>query len=630
MSDSSLGEAVLDLRADASNLDKDLDTAQNKTKGWLGGVGDVLKTGLGKAIGFGVADLTLNVIGGIKDSFKGAQEAALGQAQLEAALKSTGGTAGVTADMANELAGGLQEITLFTDDATLAGENMLLTFTNIGKDVFPDATKTMLDMSQALGQDVKTSAIQLGKALNDPVRGVTALRKVGVQFTDDQEKQIKALVDSGKTMEAQKLILAELQKEFGGSAEAAANVQPWTVFNNQIEDIQENIAGALLPTINDLGKQLVAWLTSPEVKAGTAELVAAFKTALPQALDFGKKQLPPLLDFLGKLFGILWDNREAIAAVVGVLGALSVIGTVVGWVGGLVGILTTLGGVVSAAVPIIGAVIAILGGPLTLVIAAIIAAIALLVTAWVNDWGGIQEKTQAVAQFISELVQSFLAGIQQFWMDHGEQIMTIVQGYWTMIQGIFETAWALIRGIVTIALDLLRGDFDAAGRDWQTMMQNKMQEIRANIETTWNGITAWLGGLPGTMLTLGFNIVQGIIDGINQQAGAVQGALQGIIDAAIANIKAFLGISSPSELMRAQVGAQMAAGVRLGFENGIGSLDRAFNVMGRGGFAFAGESAPRGVTTLRPNIRITIGNREIRDFVVDTADEEITRVLSKG
>lgn len=662
MSDSSLGEAVLDLRADGSGLDSDLASAEKKTKGWLGGIGDTLKSGIGTALGFGIAGVANKLIGDIGGIIDGAKESAQVQAQLNAVLQSTGGIAGVTADMANNLASSMQETTLFTDEAILSGENLLLTFTNISQDVFPDATQTMLDMSQALGQDTTQSAMQLGKALNDPVRGIAALRKVGVAFTDEQEKQIKTLVESGQTMEAQKMILAELQREFGGSAEAAGKVDQWKVFDNLLADVKENIVGAVLPAVNDLAKTLIGWLTSPEFKAGLAAFLDGMKTALPQALDFVSKQIPPLLEFLGKLANFLWENRGAVAAVAGVLGALSVIGSVVGWISGLIGVVSALGGFLSAVVPIVGAIVAVLGGPLTLIIGAVIAIIALLVAAWTQNWGDIQGKTQAVVQFIVNLVQGFLSAIQQFWSDHGAQIIAVVQGYWNMIQGIFQTAWALISGIVTVALDLLRGDFDAAGRDWQTMMQNvwdgiqriisgawtviqstvgaalgalwsaisgKMGEIQTNIQTTWNNVIAYLQGLPGQMWTFGWNIVQGIIDGITAQAGAVQAALQGIIDAAIANIKAFLGIQSPSVVMREEVGAQMAAGVRLGFEQGwtdlFGSLDGL-----RGGWDFKPAFAATGQgMSAAPTVRVYIGTREIRDFVADVTHVTLARTLER-
>lgn len=99
---------------------------------------------------------------------------------------------------------------------------MLLTFTNIGKDVFPDATSTMLDMATAMNggltpsaEQLKGTSIQLGKALNDPISGISALSKVGVTFTEQQKKQIEAMVQAGDAAGAQKLILAELGREFG-------------------------------------------------------------------------------------------------------------------------------------------------------------------------------------------------------------------------------------------------------------------------------------------------------------------------------------------------------------------------------------------------------------------------------
>jgi phage-related minor tail protein len=105
---------------------------------------------------------------------------------------------------------------------------MLLTFRNIrneagkGNDIFNRSTRVLLDMSKALGVDSSKAAIQLGKALNDPVKGITALRRVGVTFTEQQQKQIDTLVKSGRTLDAQKMILRELTKEFGGSAVAQA------------------------------------------------------------------------------------------------------------------------------------------------------------------------------------------------------------------------------------------------------------------------------------------------------------------------------------------------------------------------------------------------------------------------
>ena len=99
-------------------------------------------------------------------------------------------------------------------------ENMLLTFTKIRGGVFRDATRAVIDMSVALGTDAKGAAIQVGKALNDPIKGITALSRVGVTFSEGQKRLIARFVKTGRVAKAQGVILAELKREFGGSAKA--------------------------------------------------------------------------------------------------------------------------------------------------------------------------------------------------------------------------------------------------------------------------------------------------------------------------------------------------------------------------------------------------------------------------
>lgn len=218
-------------------------------------------------------------------------------AQLEATLKSTGGAAGMTADELTNLGDSLSKVTRFSDDAIGSAENLLLTFTSIGRDIFPEATKTVLDMSTALGQDLKSSAIQLGKALNDPITGITALRRVGVQFTDAQEAQIKVLVESNDLLGAQTLILKELQKEFGGSAEAAGKTfaGQMDILTHKFEDFQEKIGFILMPVlerlIGVLGRVLdrvVAWTTKhPKLTAVIVAFAAALVALGPALIVIG-------------------------------------------------------------------------------------------------------------------------------------------------------------------------------------------------------------------------------------------------------------------------------------------------------------------------------------------------------
>jgi len=245
---------------------------------------------------------------GIKGALDASAEAAKAQAQLGAVLKSTGGAAGITAEKAIALSKSLQTVSTFGDDAILSAENMLLTFTNIKDDIFPDTTKIVLDMSVALGQDLKSSAIQVGKALNDPILGVSALSRVGVNFTEDQKDVIETLVKTGDVLGAQKLILEELGTEFGGSAAAQTETfaGKMKMLKEKTEDLKEAIGNALIPIIENLLEKIkpvvdkvVEWTEkNPEMTKNI--LIAAIAVALlTAAIGFLGLALPAIISGFG-------------------------------------------------------------------------------------------------------------------------------------------------------------------------------------------------------------------------------------------------------------------------------------------------------------------------------------------
>jgi Prophage tail length tape measure protein len=138
------------------------------------------------------------------------------QAQTAQAIKSTGDASGMSAEQIHSMAESLANVTPYSEEATQGAENILLTFTDIGHNVFPQATQAILDVSQAMHQDLKSSAIQVGKALDDPVKGMSALQRIGVTFTESQKKAVAEMVKTGNIAGAQGVILKELQREFGG------------------------------------------------------------------------------------------------------------------------------------------------------------------------------------------------------------------------------------------------------------------------------------------------------------------------------------------------------------------------------------------------------------------------------
>lgn len=279
-------------------------------RGSMSKLGDVAK---GLAVGgvaiAGAAIAGLSAV--LLDSVQAAMEAQEAQAQLAAVIESTGGAAGVTAEMANELATSLQNVTRFEDDAVLGAENILLTFTHINKDIFPETVWLAADMSQALGQDLKSSAMQLGKALNDPIQGVGALQRVGVSFTEDQKKLIKELVNSNNTLDAQKIILQELQKEFGGSAKAAGETfaGKLDILQNKIGDVKERIGMALIPAlatlVDEVGPKVIEWADkfAKWIETDGAKAIQDFA-------DWIIKDLVPAIEKLAK-----WLNEDLPAAV---------------------------------------------------------------------------------------------------------------------------------------------------------------------------------------------------------------------------------------------------------------------------------------------------------------------------
>jgi hypothetical protein len=239
-------------------------TAKDEASKILNGVGKSAG-GLGKVLGdvgkIAGGFLAANVIGGgvqqltgfLGDSVAAAKESIAANAQLDAVLKSTGGAAGLTADHIKDLAGSLEKSSLFEDEAILKGQNLLLTFTDIKGTRFDEATQTMLDMAQALGTDASGAAIQLGKALNNPVEGISALSRVGVSFTDQQKEQIKAMQEAGDVAGAQGVILAELNKEFGGSAKAASDAAGASeVYKDKMNDLKEKIGAEMIPVTEKL------------------------------------------------------------------------------------------------------------------------------------------------------------------------------------------------------------------------------------------------------------------------------------------------------------------------------------------------------------------------------------------
>lgn len=247
-------------------------------------------------------------------------------AQLEARIRSTGAAAGYNARELAEMASSLQRVTTYDDEAIISSQGLLLSFTRIGHDVFPRATRAILDTATALHTDLDSATKLIGKALNDPIKGLTALSRAGVVFTDQQKAQIKTMVESGRVTEAQALALAELERRFGGSAAAARDTLGGALagLKNSFGDLFE-VAGPgadrLTASINQLTETLSDPKTIAAIQNFGSHLFGAFATTL---------NLLSENPWLAKILG-----GAVAGAAVGSLGGVP--GVAIGALGGAVG-----------------------------------------------------------------------------------------------------------------------------------------------------------------------------------------------------------------------------------------------------------------------------------------------------
>lgn len=175
----------------------------------------------------------------------------------------------------------LSYLTGIDDELTRENQAVLLTFSELAKSAdkvggpFDRATKALLDL-EAAGKDLK--AVALGKALQDPLENMTALRKAGILLTDEQEKQIEAFMAVNDIIGAQDVLLKAIEGQVGGTAEAIASSTD--KMNARFESVVEELSLALLPAVDDIAEAMSAWLESPEGKKAIDDLAQSFK-------DFG-------------------------------------------------------------------------------------------------------------------------------------------------------------------------------------------------------------------------------------------------------------------------------------------------------------------------------------------------------
>ena len=178
--------------------------------------------------------------------------------------------------------------TAIDDEIIKSTQAKLLTFkelaatADVAGGAMDRATLAAIDLAAAGFGSAETNAAQLGKALQDPIKGLTALTRSGVTFTEAEREKIKAMVESGNILGAQNEILAAIETQVGGTAEATAtgSAKMTVAFG----EMQESIGKALLPLFEQLVPLVTGFFDFIAKNSGVVTVLAAIFGTLAVAI----------------------------------------------------------------------------------------------------------------------------------------------------------------------------------------------------------------------------------------------------------------------------------------------------------------------------------------------------------
>jgi hypothetical protein len=246
----------LSLLADVAGLSKGLTQGSNEVQGFGGKVADFGKKAAVAFAAAAVAATAFAVKFG-KDAIVAGEAAATANARIEQINKSMGLFGESTAQVSESLIKYAEQTARLTGvdtNSIKATQAKLLTFKELAATAgelggnFERTTKAAIDLGAAGFGTAEMNAVALGKALNDPIKGISALTRNGITFTESEKERIKVLVESNKVGEAQNMILQAIETQVGGTAEATANATDRMKVG--FTQVQERIGLALLPVLD--------------------------------------------------------------------------------------------------------------------------------------------------------------------------------------------------------------------------------------------------------------------------------------------------------------------------------------------------------------------------------------------
>ena len=415
-----------------------------------------------------------------------------------------------------------QAIATGVDDLVIKKtQTKLLTFRELAKSadevggMFDRATTAAIDLAAAGFGEAEGNAVQLGKALNDPTKGLTALTRSGITFTKAEKDKIKALQESGDMLGAQTILMEAIETQVGGTAEASASVsEQWAVMSGELK---ESVGAAFLPLLDDI--------------------------------------LPGLIDAFNMLSPILETFGGGIAAIFG--------GDFEGGGEQIQQALTDLAGFISESLPTLVPVISnIILGLVTAVIQAVPTVLPVLITGLVNLISTVASMLPTlIPPLIDGLVLSLLAIVEAL----PGAIGYLVEGMVALFDALIEVMPVLIPPVVEAIVEMVPMLVEGLIALAPTLVEAAV----VLIATLLDALADELFGDEATLGDIGKNLVEGLWNGIKNMGAWIGEKIRGFGSGILTDLKSFFGIASPSKLFEKEIGVNLALGVGAGFEKSV-------------------------------------------------------------
>lgn len=515
MAASALATAFVNIVPGTQDLERYLKTGMPQ-QGQAGGaaLGDGMKRGFGSKISGFVAPVAAAfsavAIGRfVGDMYQSAVEGQKVDSVLGQVADSMGLFGGETNNVVNRLkdfATAQMKLTGTDDDVIKGTQAKLLTFKNLAESadeaggMFDRATKISMDMAAVFGGDASSKAVILGKALNDPIKGIASLSRVGVQFTDDQKKMIEGMVASGDMAGAQAMIMKELETQVGGTAEASATAGE--KMKARFDDAIQSLGTTLMPVFNGI----IGFIADSVVPA-FEDAAAGVKGFLGWFGDNQGWLLPVLAGIGTALLGIsIYTAALGVASAVAAAGGLpAIIAATWAWTAAL------------------------LANPVTWIILGIAALVAAIVALAMN-WEAVTAWVSGVWSAFTGWLEMSFESVANWWNNLWTGISTFVQGVWNGIVAWFSGAlqwlvdlfmnWTLL-GQVIKNWDAIKGAFTGAWKGITSWFSGALDSFTRFWQNAWTGIGNFVGDVFGNIVGFVKAPLNAIIGLVNKAIGAI-------------------------------------------------------------------------------------------------------------